>query len=190
MARLKDKYLQTVRPALAQELGRPNLQSLPRMDKIVVSMGIGKVIAEKQRMETATKELAQITGQRPVKCRARKSVSNFKLREGMDIGLKVTLRRDRMYEFMDRLISVAIPRVRDFRGLNPKSFDGRGNFHMGLSEQTVFAEIDAAGVQFQQGLNITFCTTAENDAEALKLLTLMGMPFRTEGTAAAKAKAG
>ncbi|MCK6485311.1 MAG: 50S ribosomal protein L5 [Phycisphaerae bacterium] len=185
MARLRSKYNDEVRPALAAELGRKNLLSLPRLQKIVVSMGLGKAVAEKRRMETAVKELAQITGQQPVKCRARKSVSNFKLRQGMDIGLKVTLRGNRMYEFLDRLISIAIPRVRDFRGLNPRSFDGRGNYHFGLSEQTVFAEINAATVEFQQGMNITLCTNARNDTEARRLLTLMGLPFRTESTAGA-----
>lgn len=184
--RQQEKYVKEVLPQLAKELGRDNPMSLPRLTKIVVSMGLGKAIAEKTRMETALKELAQITGQRPVKCKARKSISNFKLRQGMDIGAKVTIRRQRMYEFFDRLISVAIPRVRDFRGLNPKSFDGRGNYHMGLSEQTVFPEVNADSVQFQQGMNITFCTTAQNDAEALRLLQLMGMPFRTEGAAAAR----
>jgi len=166
---------------MAKEFGRDNPMALPKLDKIVVSMGLGKAIAERRRMETATKELSQITGQKPATCKARKSVSNFKLREGMDIGLKVTLRGRRMYEFLDRLISVAIPRVRDFRGLNPRSFDGRGNYHMGLSEQTVFPEVNADQVEFQQGMNITFCTTAQSDREALRLLALMGMPFRTEG---------
>jgi len=184
-ARLREKYQKEVLPVLASELGRSNPMHLPRLTKIVVSMGLGKAIGEKPRMEAAVRELAQITGQKPVKCKARKSISNFKLRIGMEIGLKVTIRKERMYEFMDRLISVAIPRVRDFRGLNPKSFDGQGNFHMGLIEQTVFPEVNADQVQFQQGMNITFCTTAENDAEALRLLKLMGMPFRSESSTSA-----
>ena len=185
MARLRERYMNEIRPKLAEELGRANPMSLPRLTKIVVSMGLGKAIAEKTRMEQAAKELAVITGQRPVKCKARKSVSNFKLREGMDIGLKVTMRGARMYEFLDRLVSVAIPRVRDFRGLNPRSFDGRGNYHMALTEQTVFPEANADQVQFQQGMNITFVTTARNDAEARLLLTHLGMPFRTESVAGA-----
>src|SRR5262249_10426509 len=187
MARLRERYKSEIRSKLAEELGRANPMSLPRLTKIVVSMGLGKAIAEKTRMEQAAKELGVITGQRPVKCKARKSVSNFKLRQGMEIGLKVTMRGARMYEFLDRLISVAIPRVRDFRGLNPRSFDGRGNYHMGLSEQTVFPEVNADQVQFQQGMNITLCTTGRNDAGARQVLTFMGMPFRTEGSVAGAA---
>jgi large subunit ribosomal protein L5 len=187
MARLRDRYINEIRPQLAQELGRANVMSLPKLDKIVISMGVGAVIQEKTRIEHAYKELMAIAGQAPLKCKAKKSVSNFKLREGMDIGLKVTLRRSRMYEFMDRLISIAIPRVRDFRGLNPRSFDGRGNYHMGLTEQTVFPEVNPDTVEFQQGMNITFCTTAKNDTEAMLLLKLMGMPFRTKEAAAGAA---
>jgi large subunit ribosomal protein L5 len=178
MARLMDKYRNEVVPQLREELGRSNTMSLPRLRKIVVSMGVGEATRDKKLIEPATQELAQITGQRPLVCKARKSVSNFKLREGMETGLKATLRGKRMYEFLDRLISVAIPRVRDFRGLNPSSFDGRGNFSMGLSEQTVFPEINPDKVTRQQGMNVTICTSARNDAEARTLLTLMGMPFR------------
>ena len=178
MARLLDKYQKEVLPALKEHLQRQNPMSIPRIKKIVVSMGIGKAIAERKRLESARKELAAITGQLPLICKAKKSVSNFKLRKGMDTGLKVTLRGKRMYEFMDRLVSTAIPRVRDFRGLDPKGFDGRGNFNMGLTEQTVFAEVDADKVEFQQGMNITFVTTAQNDQESLALLRHMGMPFR------------
>ena len=180
MVRLLERYRTQVVPALQTELGRKNALSIPRLEKVVVSMGLGKAIAEKTRLEVAQKELASITGQRPLICAARKSVSNFKLRQGMKIGAKVTLRGPRMYEFLDRLISVAIPRVRDFRGLEPKGFDGRGNYSLGLTEQTVFPEVDPDKVQFQQGMNITLVTTARNDAEARRLLTLMGMPFRRE----------
>ena len=180
MVRLLERYRTQVVPALQTELGRKNALSIPRLEKVVVSMGLGKAIAEKTRLEVAQKELASITGQRPLICAARKSVSNFKLRQGMKIGAKVTLRGPRMYEFLDRLISVAIPRVRDFRGLEPKGFDGRGNYNLGLTEQTVFPEVDPDKVQFQQGMNITLVTTARNDAEARRLLTLMGMPFRRE----------
>jgi len=178
MARLFDKYQKDVLPVLKQEFQRQNPMSIPRIQKIVVSMGIGKAIAERKRLEAARKELAAITGQLPLVCKAKKSVSNFKLRKGMDTGLKVTLRGKRMYEFMDRLISTTIPRVRDFRGLDPKGFDGRGNYNMGLTEQTVFPEVDADKVEFQQGMNITFVTTAQNDQESLALLKHMGMPFR------------
>ncbi|MFO0974333.1 MAG: 50S ribosomal protein L5 [Phycisphaerae bacterium] len=178
MARLMDKYKGEVMPALQRELGRPNPMSIPRIEKIVVSMGLGKAVAERPRLEAARKELAAITGQLPIVCKAKKSVSNFKVRQGQDTGLKVTLRGHRMYEFLDRLISVAIPRVRDFRGLDPRGFDGRGNFNMGLTEQTVFPEVDADKVQFQQGMNITFVTSARTDKESFALLRQMGMPFR------------
>lgn len=184
MARLMEKYQNEVLPALQKELSRKNRLSIPRLEKIVVSMGLGKAIQEKRRLESAQKELALIAGQKPIVCRARKSVSNFKLRSGMQIGLKVTLRGRRMYEFLDRLISVAIPRIRDFRGLNPGGFDGRGNYSMGLTEQTVFPEVDADKVEFQQGMNITLVTTAANDLEAKRFLTLMGLPLRREEKAA------
>ncbi|MEE8171017.1 MAG: 50S ribosomal protein L5 [Phycisphaerae bacterium] len=187
VARLRQIYQTEVLPALIAELKRSNRLSIPRLDKVVVSMGVGRSITEKNLLEKAGKELATITGQRPVTCRARKSVSNFKLRKGMPIGLKVTLRGNRMYEFLDRLISVAIPRVRDFRGLNPKSFDGRGNFHLGLSEQTVFPEVNPDQVEFQLGMNITICTTAGSDSEGLRLLTLLGMPFRSSASSASSA---
>jgi large subunit ribosomal protein L5 len=151
MTRLAEKYRNEVVPALMESLGRRNLLSIPRLRKIVVSMGLGKALQEKARIPAAQKELADIVGQKPLVCRARKSVSNFKLREGYDIGLKVTLRGRRMYEFLDRLISIATPRIRDFRGLDPKSFDGRGNYNMGITEQTVFPEVDVDKVTFQQG---------------------------------------
>lgn len=178
MARLLEKYKTEVMTALAQELGRRNPMSLPAIEKIVVSMGLGKAMTERPRMDAARRELAAITGQMPMLCKARKSVSNFKVRKGQDTGLKVTLRGLRMYEFMDRLISIALPRVRDFRGLDPKGFDGRGNYNMGLTEQTVFAEVDSDKVEFQQGMNITIVTSARNDREGLALLRHLGMPFR------------
>jgi large subunit ribosomal protein L5 len=165
MARLLEKYKTQVLPALQKEFGRTNRLSIPKIEKIVVSMGVGKAVAETKRIESAQKELTQITGQRPIVCRAHKSVSNFKLREDVPIGVMVTLRGQRMYEFLDRVISIAIPRIRDFRGLNPNSFDGRGNFNMGLTEQTVFPEVDADKVEFQQGMNITMVTSARNDGE-------------------------
>jgi large subunit ribosomal protein L5 len=180
MVQLLDSYKTQVVPALQKEFGRENRLSIPRLEKIIVSMGLGKATQEKKRMEAAQKELAMITGQKPMACRARKSVSNFKLRQGVDIGLKVTLRGPRMYQFLERLIGVAIPRIRDFRGLNPNGFDGRGNYNMGLTEQTVFPEVDADKVEFQQGMNITLVTSARNDAEARRLLSLLGMPFRRD----------
>ncbi|MCG8406418.1 MAG: 50S ribosomal protein L5 [Phycisphaerales bacterium] len=178
MARLQDKYKNEILPALQKELACKNRLAVPRLEKIVLSMGLGKVLQEKARMAAAQKELGLIVGQQPIICRARKSVSNFKLRKGYEIGLKVTLRGRRMYEFLDRLICIAIPRIRDFRGLDPKSFDGRGNYTMGITEQTVFPEVDPDQVTFQQGLNITFVTTATNDQGSFQLLKLLGMPFR------------
>jgi len=178
MARVEEKYKNEVLPALQAELGISNVLAVPGLTKIVVSMGMGKAITNKQLMDSAATELGLIAGQKAVICNAKKSVSNFKLRRGMPIGLKVTLRGKRMYEFLDRLISIAIPRVRDFRGLNPKGFDGRGNYNMGLSEQTVFPEVPVDKVQGQQGMNITMCTTARKDEQAFKLLEKLGMPFR------------
>ncbi len=180
MARLLERYKTQISPTLREEFSCSTLMAIPTLTKVVVSMGIGRALAEKKRLEIAAAELALITGQKPLVCKATKSVANFKLREGDKIGLKVTLRGRRMFEFVDRLINAAIPRMRDFRGLNPKSFDGRGNYNMGLTEQTVFPEVDAAKVEFQQGMNITFVTTAKSDQQARRLLTLLGMPFRTE----------
>ena len=185
MARYQDKYKNEVLPALMKEFDRKNVLSIPRLQKVVLSMGIGRATAEKTRIELAPRQLAQIAGQKCVACRARKSVSNFKLREGYEIGAKVTLRGKRMFEFIERLICLAVPRIRDFRGLDPNSFDGRGNYNMGLTEQTVFPEVDADKVEFQQGLNVTFVTSARNDAEARRLLALLGMPFRREEKEAA-----
>ncbi|MFH1745809.1 MAG: 50S ribosomal protein L5 [Planctomycetota bacterium] len=186
MVRLLEKYKSEVLPALKAEMGRENAMSLPKLNKIVVSVGLGKAVQEsggkarENRRFTETEEqLAIVTGQKPQVTKARKSVSQFKVREGWDVGLKVTLRGKRMYEFLDRLVALAIPRVRDFRGLNPGSFDGQGNYNMGLTETGVFPEINPDRVTYQQGMNITICTTARNDAEARQLLTQMGMPFRS-----------
>lgn len=178
MARLKDLYKSKVIQELTKEFGYKNSMAVPRMEKVVISMGIGKATQDKKFLESAKKELMMIAGQMPVACKAKKSVSNFKVREGTETGLKVTVRGVRMYEFMDRLISLAIPRVRDFRGLNDKSFDGRGNYSMGLSEQSVFPEVNVAKMEFQQGMNITFVTTAQTNDEARRLLELFGMPFK------------
>ena len=179
MPRLKQRYFAEIVPALKKEFGRDNLLSLPRISKVVVSMGLAKAILEKKRMASALDELSIITGQKAVVTKARKSVAGFKVRAGVDVGAKVTLRNRRMYEFLDRLINVAIPRIRDFRGLNPKGFDGRGNYNMGLSEQLVFPEVDIEKVEFQQGMNVAICIDgAKNDRESFRLLELFGMPFR------------
>jgi len=163
---------------LKEHFGYANPMAIPKLQKVVISMGIGDAQQNTARLEAAQKELARIAGQKPLITKAKKSVSNFKLREGSVVGLKVTLRGQRMYEFLDRLISLAIPRVKDFRGLPPSSFDGRGNYNMGLVEQTVFPEIDTSAVQFTQGMNIAVHTTARTDEEARELLTRLGMPFR------------
>jgi large subunit ribosomal protein L5 len=180
MARLLEKYRTQVLPELLKDAGTTNPMAVPRLQKVVVSMGVGSATVEKKRIELAGKDLGVITGQKPLVCKAKKSVSNFKVREGQETGLKVTLRGKRMYEFLDRLINVAIPRIRDFRGLNPQSFDGRGNYSLGLSEQTIFPEIDAAAVEWAQGMNVTVVTTAKNDRESRELLKRLGMPFRTD----------
>lgn len=180
MARLHERYQNQIVPELSQKLGRKNLLSLPRLEKIVVNMGVGKAIQEKNRLEAAADNLTQITGQRAAVCKATKSISGFRLREGMPIGCKVTLRGQRMYEFMDRLISTALPRIRDFRGVNPKSFDGHGNYSLGLSEQMVFPEIDPDKVSITQGMDVTFVTTTKSDDEARELLRSFGMPFREQ----------
>jgi large subunit ribosomal protein L5 len=182
MARLKDLYKSKIVPEMVKEFNYKNPMAVPRVEKIIISMGVGKAAQDKKFLELAKKDLMMISGQMPVICKAKKSVSNFKLREGQGIGLKVTIRKNRMYQFMDRLISLAIPRVRDFRGLDPNSFDGRGNYSMGISEQTVFPEIDPGKVEFQQGMNITFITTAKSNEEARRLLSLFGMPFKSPKT--------
>ena len=180
MSRLLEKYASEIVPALRERFGYSNLLAVPKLVKIVVSMGIGEAHHEPNKLEAAQGHLALIAGQMPVATFARKSVSNFKVREGFKVGLKVTLRGRRMYEFLDRLVSLAIPRVRDFRGLSLSAFDGRGNYNMGLVEQTVFPEIDPATVTFTQGMNLAFQTTARTDEEARELLGMLGMPFRRD----------
>jgi large subunit ribosomal protein L5 len=179
MARLKDMYKSKIAPELQKRYEYSSPMAIPRVQKIVVSMGIGKAVQDKKFLDNAFKDMTVITGQKPMVCKAKKSVSNFKVREGDKTGLKVTLRKERMYEFMDRLINLAIPRVKDFRGLNPNGFDGRGNYSMGLDEQSVFPEIDPARIETQQGMNITFVTTAASDDEAREMLRLFGMPFKS-----------
>lgn len=177
MARLKDHYYTTVRKALLEEFQYENPMQVPRLTKIVLNMGVGEGVQDRKKVDAAVADLALIAGQKPVITRAKKSVATFKLREGMPIGCKVTLRRDQMYEFLDRLINIALPRVRDFRGVSRKSFDGRGNFAMGLKEQITFPEIDYDKVDQIRGLDIVFCTTAKTDAEARALLRAFDMPF-------------
>jgi large subunit ribosomal protein L5 len=178
MARLLERYQKEIAPVLEKKLGRTNRLSLPRLQKIVVNMGVGKALQEKNRMELAAEQLSQITGQKALITKAKKAVSGFRLRENNPIGCKVTLRGRRMYEFLDRLISIALPRIRDFRGVNPKSFDGHGNYSLGLAEQLVFPEIDPDKVTFTQGMDVTFVTTTNSDDEARELLRAFGMPFR------------
>src|SRR4051812_30115964 len=179
MARLFDKYHKEIVPALQKKFSRTNVLSLPRLQKIVVNMGVGKALQDKNRIEKAAEELSQITGQKAQVRLSRVAVSGFRLRENVPIGCRVTLRGKRMYEFMDRLISIALPRIRDFRGVNPKSFDGHGNYSLGLSEQQVFPEIDPDKVTFAQGMDVTFVTGgAKSDDEARELLRAFGMPFR------------
>jgi large subunit ribosomal protein L5 len=182
--RLQTVYEEQVVAQLKEKLGRDNVLSLPKLDKIVVSMGVGSAIADKKHMEEATAALGEITGQKPVRCKAKKSIAAFRLREGLDVGCKVTLRRARMYEFLDRLISLALPRVRDFRGLNPNAFDGNGNYSLGLNEQLVFPEINPDKYTHVQGMNITICTKSGTDDESRELLRAFGLPFRREDTAA------
>ena len=183
--RLQERYQQQVLPALREKLGRTNPMSLPRLAKIVVNMGVGAATQDKKILETAVEALTEITGQKPIVTKARKSVAGFRLREGMAIGCKVTLRRKRMYEFLDRLVSLALPRVRDFRGINRTAFDRRGNYSLGLAEQLVFPELNPDKFMKVQGLNITLVTTAASDEEALELLTLLGLPFQRDDSAAA-----
>ena len=178
MARLLERYQKEIAPQLGQRLGRKNVMSLPRLKKIVVNMGVGKSLQDKAKMEQAAEMLTQITGQRALITKAKVAISGFRLREGNEIGCKVTLRGRRMYEFLDRLISIALPRIRDFRGVNPKSFDGNGNYSLGLAEQMVFPEIDPDKVTFTQGMDVTFVTNCGNDDESRELLRAFGMPFR------------
>jgi len=178
--RLKERYLKEIVPALVKEFSYPNPMAVPRLRKIVVNMGLGEAIQNAKLLDSATQEISQITGQKPVITRARKSIANFKLRKNMPIGAMVTLRGDRMYEFFDRLTNVALPRVRDFRGLSTRAFDGRGNYTLGLRDQLVFPEVDYAKVEKVKGMNISIVTDARTDAEALALLRHLGMPFRSE----------
>ena len=177
MARMKDFYKEEVAPALMKKFGYKSVMQIPKLDKIVINVGAGEAKENAKAIDNISGDLAKITGQKPVVCKAKKSVANFKLREGMPIGVKVTLRGDRMYEFLDRLFIVALPRVRDFRGINPNSFDGRGNYNMGIREQLIFPEIDYDKVDKVRGMDICFVTTANTDEEARELLSQMGAPF-------------
>jgi len=178
MAKLKEKYFKKIRPELKKKLNYGNINQVPKLIKIVVNSGVGDAIAEHKKLESVSSELMIITGQKPVIRRAKKSISNFKLRAGMPIGVSVTLRRERMYEFMDRLVNIAMPRIRDFRGVPSKSFDGRGNYTFGITEQIIFPEIDYDKVEKIRGMNVTIVTTAKTDSEGYELLKSMGMPFK------------
>ena len=181
MARMKDFYKAEVAPALMNKFGYKSVMQIPKLDKIVINVGAGEAKENAKAIDAISGDLAKITGQKPVVCKAKKSVANFKLREGMPIGVKVTLRGERMYEFLDRLFNVALPRVRDFRGINPNAFDGRGNYALGLKEQLIFPEIDYDKIDKIRGMDIVICTTAQTDEEAKELLTLLGAPFTTNG---------
>ena len=178
MSRLQERYKSEVVPALQKEFGYGNVMAVPKIERIVVNMGLGEATQNAKLIDVGADELARITGQRPVTRRARKSVAQFKVRQGMPIGAMVTLRGERMYEFLDRLVSIALPRVRDFRGVSPRGFDGRGNYTLGLKDQLIFLEIDYMKVDTARGMNISVVTTAGSDEEGRKLLQLMGMPFR------------
>ena len=179
-ARLKERYQREIAPALAKEFDIKNPMAVPKLEKIVINMGLGEAIANSKIVDTAALELASVAGQKPVVTKAKKSIASFKLRAGMPIGSMVTLRGDRMYEFLDRLVSIALPRVRDFRGVSPKSFDGRGNYTLGIREQLIFPEIDFNKVDKTRGMNISIVTTARNDEHARALLKALGMPFRQQ----------
>ena len=176
-ARLKEMYKNEVAPALQKKFGYKSVMQIPKLDKIIINVGCGEAKDNSKVVSSIVNELSIITGQKPVECKAKKSVANFKLREGMTIGVKVTLRGDRMYEFLDRFFNLALPRVRDFRGINPNSFDGRGNYAMGVKEQLIFPEIEYDKIDAVRGMDICFVTTANTDEEARELLTLMGAPF-------------
>ncbi len=182
--RLQKLYKEEVIPHLSKTLGHANPHAIPRLEKIVVSMGVGTAMTDKKHIDEATSALAEITGQKAVRCKARKSIAAFRLREGVDVGAKVTLRRARMYEFLDRLISLALPRVRDFRGLNPNAFDGKGNYSLGLNEQLVFPELNPDKYLRPQGMNITICSSTDSNDECRELLRSFGLPFQREGTLA------
>lgn len=177
MARLKDKYLNEVVPGLQEKFNYKNVMAIPKLDKIVVNIGLGEAVQNPKALDAAVSDLTLITGQKPVVTKAKKSIAGFKLREGMPIGVKVTLRGERMYEFADRLLNVALPRVRDFRGVSPKSFDGRGNYSLGIKEQLIFPEIEYDKIDKVRGLEVVFATTAKTDEEGRELLKLLGMPF-------------
>ena len=181
MSRLREFYREQAVPALTKQFSYKNVMAVPKLVKINVNMGVGEAIANAKVLDVATEELAAITGQRPVVTKAKKSIAAFKLRQGMPIGVTVTLRGDRMYEFFDRLVNIALPRVRDFRGVSPRSFDGRGNYTLGLRDQLIFPEIDFGKADKARGMNITIVTTASSDDEAYELLKLMGMPFAKKG---------
>lgn len=176
--RLKKQYQDVIKGELSKEFGYPNLMQIPRLEKVVLNMGVGEAVGDSKKVQAAAADLGLIAGQRPVITKARKSIAGFKLREGMAVGAKVTLRKDRMYDFLDRLVNIALPRVRDFRGLNPKSFDGRGNYSLGLKEHIVFPEIDYDKVEDVLGMDIIVCTTAQTDDEARALLKGLNFPFR------------
>lgn len=178
MSRLKERYQSEIIPALRERFGYANVNQVPRLEKVVLNMGVGEAVQDSKALDAAMDELAVIAGQRPAITRARKSVANFKIREGMAIGCKVTLRGERMYDFVDKLISVALPRIRDFRGVSPRSFDGRGNYSLGLKEQLIFPEVNYDQVSQVRGLDVIIVTTAGTDEEALELLRALGMPFR------------
>ncbi len=177
MTRLKEKFINEVAPAMMEKFNYRSVMEIPKLEKVIVNMGIGDAKDNPKALESAVDDLSTIVGQKPVVTRAKKSVSNFKIREGMPVGAKVTLRGDRMYEFVDKLLNVALPRVRDFRGVSTKSFDGRGNYALGVKEQLIFPEIDYDKIDQVRGMDIIFVTTAKNDEEARELLSLMGMPF-------------
>ncbi len=176
--RLLKKYREEVLPGLREQFGYSSDMAAPRLIKAVVNMGVGRAVQEKKRLQDGVRDLAALTGQKPVTTKARRSVAGFKVRQGMEIGCKVTLRRARMYEFVDRLVSVALPRIRDFRGLSPRGFDGRGNYSLGIAEQSVFPEVNLDAIEFMQGMNVSIVTTARTDEEARALLEGLGMPFR------------
>ena len=180
MSRLQEQYKNEIHPKLKEELGVSNSMSVPKIEKITINMGLGSALGDKKILESALEELGLISSQKPMTCLARKSVASFKLREGNAIGCKVTLRKERMYEFLDRLVNVAIPRIRDFRGLNDKSFDGRGNYNMGITEQIVFPEIEFDKVTKVRGMDIAITTNAKNDEDAKKLLAMFNFPFKGE----------
>lgn len=177
MARLKEYYVSDIAPALMKKFGYKNVMQIPKLDKVVINVGCGEAKENSKVVDAVITDLAAITGQKPIVCRAKKSVANFKLREGMPIGVKVTLRADKMYEFIDRLFNVAFPRVRDFKGINPNSFDGRGNYSTGIKEQLIFPEIEFDKIDKVRGMDINFITTAKTDEEAKELLSMLGAPF-------------